>query len=107
MFESSYRHWHKYATIPELCLSEHSHPKVMIPSYLSQQQPNESLTLDIVLAGDWTRFGGPQKSMLEEINALLKHGFTVGIMSLEAGRFMENIPRPLCEAVQELINNGQ
>lgn len=106
MFECSYRHWHRHARPNELCVTPNSRPSVKIPSPLSYEPEPDTPELDIVLAGDWTRFGGPQKSMMEEIRALLKDEVKVGIMSLEAGRFMERVPRPLCSPIQELINEG-
>lgn len=107
MFKSSYRHWHRHAKPSELCLNDGPRPKVMIPSYLRATGTHEVPELDVVFAGDWTRYGGPQKSMLEEIKALLGRGYKIGVMTLEAGRFMERVPRLLCAAIQELLNSGQ
>src|SRR5699024_2293314 len=65
----------------------------------------ETKRFDVVFAGDWQRQGGPQKSMLEEIAALKEAGYRVGIMNLEAARFMNSgAPKPLNDAVQKLIN---
>lgn len=58
---------------------------------------------DYVFAGDWRRYGGPQKSMLEEIQALTTAGYKVGILHLEAFRFMIRRMRYLCEPVHELL----
>ncbi len=43
---------------------------------------------DVILASDWRPFGGPQKSMLEEIAALTRQGMRVGVLNIEAYRFM-------------------
>jgi hypothetical protein len=59
---------------------------------------------DVVLAGEWSAFGGPQKSMLEEISALTARGLRVAIMHLEAYRFMSRAPRPICAPIQRLVN---
>lgn len=63
--------------------------------------------LDVVLGGDWRRYGGPQRSMMEEIRACREAGLTVGIMHLEAMRFMTTKDLPLCRPVQELIAAGE
>lgn len=63
--------------------------------------------VDVVMAGDWRRYGGPQRSMLEEIRALLEDGRTVGVMHLEAMRFMVSGDDPLCAPVQKLLDEGR
>lgn len=62
--------------------------------------------LDLVLGGDWRRFGGPQVSMLEEIAAARAAGLTVGVLHLEAVRFMSATDDPLCVPVRQLIDAG-
>jgi hypothetical protein len=62
--------------------------------------------LDVILASDWRPFGGPQKSMLEEIAALTQQGMRVGVLDIEAYRFMTTRRRFLCRPIQELINDG-
>lgn len=57
-------------------------------------------SLDLVLAGDWRRFGGPQRSMVAELDAALEAGLTVGVMHLEALRFMD---RRDCDLAPELV----
>src|SRR5699024_6247014 len=67
----------------------------------------QSSNFDIVFAGDWQRYGGPQKSMMEEIKELSKLRLNIGVMNLEAGRFMRKGPhRPLNNEIQKLINEG-
>lgn len=61
---------------------------------------------DFVFAGDWRRYGGPQRSMIEEIRALTSAGFKVGILHLEAFRFMIRRMRYLCEPLHELLAAG-
>ncbi|SNC65369.1 Glycosyltransferase involved in cell wall bisynthesis [Kytococcus aerolatus] len=63
--------------------------------------------LDLVLAGDWRRWGGPQRSMLEEIRAALGAGLRVGVLHLEALRFMRGVDDPLCAPLQELLDAGR
>ncbi|WP_151523736.1 glycosyltransferase [Serinicoccus kebangsaanensis] len=62
--------------------------------------------LDLVLAGDWRRFGGPQRSMMEEIEAAVADGLRVGVMHLEALRFMGSKDEDLAAPVVDLVRSG-
>lgn len=61
---------------------------------------------DVVFCLDWRPFGGPQKSMLEEIRALQAAGLAVAVMHLESWRHMTVEDRPMCEPFQRLVNDG-
>ncbi|PBJ83626.1 hypothetical protein CMZ84_03810 [Lysobacteraceae bacterium NML93-0399] len=61
---------------------------------------------DVVFVGDWRHYGGSQKSMLEEIRALVAAGYRVGICHMEAFRFMTKERQPLCTAIRDLIHEG-
>ncbi|MEV3937636.1 glycosyltransferase [Glycomyces sp. NPDC049804] len=61
---------------------------------------------DVVFCLDWRPFGGPQKSMLEEIRALQAAGLDVAVMHLESWRHMTVEDRPMCEPFQRLVNSG-
>ncbi|HWI00288.1 MAG TPA: glycosyltransferase, partial [Propionibacteriaceae bacterium] len=61
---------------------------------------------DVIYASDWRPYGGPQKSMIEEIEALTKRGMRIAIMHMEAYRFMTEHQKPLCTQIQELVNRG-
>ncbi|MGO0575841.1 glycosyltransferase [Ornithinimicrobium panacihumi] len=63
--------------------------------------------LDLVLAGDWRRYGGPQRSMMEEIRAARAAGLRVGIMHLEALRFATTKDLPLCAPVLEAVQRRE
>ncbi|WP_134774615.1 glycosyltransferase family 2 protein [Ornithinimicrobium flavum] len=63
--------------------------------------------LDLVLGGDWRRYGGPQRSMLEELRAAREAGRTVGILHLEALRFATTKDLPLCAPVTELLRRRE
>ena len=63
--------------------------------------------LDLVLGGDWRRYGGPQRSMIEEIRAAREAGLRVGILHLEALRFATVKDLPLCQPVLDLIRSGE
>ncbi len=62
---------------------------------------------DVVFGGDWRRYGGPQRSMLEEIRACLEGGLRVGVLHLEAMRFMSTDDPPLCAPLVELLRAGE
>ncbi|WP_141741296.1 glycosyltransferase [Corynebacterium sp. HMSC05H05] len=70
---------------------------------IAQQGDND---FDVVLAGDWRKYGGPQKSMIEEIHALVGAGYKVGVLHMEAARFMTVDTGNLCRPIQQLINKG-
>ncbi|HET9516861.1 MAG TPA: glycosyltransferase [Actinoplanes sp.] len=61
---------------------------------------------DVILGGEWTSYGGPQKSMIEEIRALTARGRRVAVMHLDAYRFMSSRPRVICAQVRALIDDG-
>ncbi|QFG70025.1 glycosyltransferase family 2 protein [Ornithinimicrobium pratense] len=63
--------------------------------------------LGLVLGGDWRRYGGPQRSMLEEIRAARAAGLRVGILHLEALRFATTRDLPLCAPVTELLRRRE
>lgn len=63
--------------------------------------------LDLVLAGDWRRHGGPQASMFEEIRAARNAGLRVGVMHLEALRFMSTRDRPASAQLVDLVRSGE
>lgn len=105
-FKFSYSYWHATARRSELTLDDDSTPMVHIPGRFRIDQSARPAHLDVVYAGDWRQYGGPQKSMIEEIHALVDHGFNVGVMQLEAPRFMTKVTKPLTSHVQHLINSG-
>lgn len=107
-FMSAYRYWHRNSFLDELIVGSGQIPRVKIPRRFESLTDTEAVPdFDVVIAGDWQRYGGPQKSMLEEIYALLGANFRVGILNLEAARFMsEGTSEPLNNPVQKLINDG-
>lgn len=107
-FRSSYEYWHATSSSDQLQIHDNSRPEVNIPRRV-HTDPSRELggELDVVFAGNWEKNGGPQKSMLEEIHALKRKNFRVGVMNLEAARFMSNeFQTPLNNDVQRLINQG-
>lgn len=106
-FRSSYEYWHRKATSSELKIEPGSRPAVFIPQRFRGSMGEGSNHLDVVFAGNWEKNGGPQKSMLEEIHALVGTGLRVGIINFEAARFMSNsFQTPLNDDIQRLINVG-
>ncbi|WP_205328042.1 glycosyltransferase [Glycomyces sp. YM15] len=61
---------------------------------------------DVVFCLDWRPFGGPQKSVIEEIKALKAAGLEVAVMHLESWRHMTVEDRPMCVPFQRLVNEG-
>src|SRR5690606_34603103 len=62
---------------------------------------------DVVFTLDWRPFGGPQKSTIEEIRALGADGMDLAVMHLESWRHMTTEDRPMCEAIQRMLNDGE
>lgn len=108
-FRSAYEYWHRHSNVDQLRLDNHARPPIKVPRrFLVKQSGSRKDTLDVVFAGDWQQYGGPQKSMLEEIAALSRSGLRVGVMNLEAARFMSKAGRrPLIDEIQGLINSGE
>lgn len=104
--KSAYGHWHSTAKESELSLRTGAVPEVFIPRRFRMEPVETPEKFDVIIAGDWRQYGGPQKSMIEEIRALRSHGFRTAILHLEAPRFMSTKVKPLTPHIQELINNG-
>lgn len=106
-FRSSYEYWHANENIESLRLESGRQPAVKVPRrFLAPRARPEHI--DVVFAGNWEKYGGPQKSMLEEIRALVHSGYRVGILNFEAARFMSGqFQKPLISEIQGLINDGQ
>lgn len=107
-FRSAYRYWHRNSSRADLKLSSGSSPRVKIPKrFMADGDVPRQSGFDVVFAGDWQRYGGPQKSMLEEIYALIQDDYRVGVMNLEAARFMSEGPsNALNDEIQKLLNDG-
>lgn len=105
-FKFSYAHWHMDARLADLAVTEESLPPVHVPRRFRIDPSTFPSRLDVVFAGDWRQYGGPQRSMLEEIHSLTTRGYRVGVMQLEAPRFMTASQKPLTPHIQMLINDG-
>jgi hypothetical protein len=110
-YRSAYHLWHQRiragAASPYLPPVDGRRP-FPVPAHLrlAAPEPASPARYDVVFASEWRPFGGPQKSMLEEIRALTRRGMRVGVAQLEALRFMKVRSGHLCQPVQELINDG-
>lgn len=106
-YRSAYTRWHRdfadAQEAPYLDLDSPDRPFALPPSMRALAEPP---AYDLVYASDWRPFGGPAKSMMEEIAAALRLGLRVGVMNLEAVRMMSPITRPLCAPIQRLISDG-
>ena len=108
-FKSAYSLWHSNSDSSELRLDLANQESVPIfsPQRIRGGKRSEESAYDVVLAGDWKKLGGPQKSMLEELRALLNGGYKVAVMHMEAARFMRTQSDNLNEPIQSLLNSGQ
>lgn len=61
---------------------------------------------DFVFVGDWRQYGGPQKSMIEEIHALKAAGHRIAVCQQEAFRFMTRHRHGNCMAIRQMIHDG-
>lgn len=104
--KSSYQHWHSTASIRDLHVRPGANVPVHIPRRFRRSNQGSISDYDVILAGDWRQFGGPQKSMIEEIRALNSAGFRVAILHMEAPRFMSTVQKPMTAHIQELVNSG-
>lgn len=104
-FRRNYERWHQESKPASLRIQSSEGSPIPIPRRFRVALV-EDPALDVVFAGDWRQYGGPQISMLNEIAALREQGLRIGVMHLEAARFMTVRPGSLCEPVQTLINEG-
>src|SRR5699024_6973873 len=107
-FRSAYRYWHRGSTREELKLTPGTKPKIKIPQRFGTAPNAEKHTsFDVGCGVDWQRFGGQVISMLEDIYGLVQDNSRVGVMKLEAARFMTYGPSDLLnDEVQRLVNDG-
>ena len=107
-YKSAYNLWHSTAEKQQLRLNTEGQQSVPVfaPRRIRGAVDDTETTYDVVLAGDWKKYGGPQKSMLEELKALTGAGYSVGILHLEAARFMSTRSADLNEPIQTLLNEG-
>lgn len=100
----AYRHWHSTRRTKEITSYRPSlESPIPIPGQYAPDR-GEPETFDVVFAGDWREYGGPQRSMIEEIKALSGHGLRIGILHLEAARFMTKRNVRLCDPIMELLH---
>lgn len=108
-YKNSYSHWHGLIRLgKESAYNDGTVGGRRFPVPLRFQVDREcveDIVYDVVFVGDWRSYGGPQKSMIEEIRALHKRGMKVGVCALEAYRFMIHRMQDLCLPVSELIYN--
>lgn len=106
-YRTAYERWHRRVRSggedPFVRREPMTRPFVAPESMLSRGR--EVRKHDVVLVGDWRKYGGPQRSMIEEVHALLDAGYRVAVAHLEALRFMEPEQRPLCDPIFSLIES--
>ncbi|MEU6858055.1 glycosyltransferase [Glycomyces sp. NPDC046736] len=108
-YSSGFTRWHRRCTeagtVPYLPFEPADRPFALPLS----QRPGAGAghRYDLVFASDWRPYGGPAKSMLEEIAAARRIGLRVGVMNLESVRMMAPLTRAVCGPVQRLVDAGE
>ena len=108
-YKDAYRFWHASTQPQDLAIGPTptaARAPVPVPTRF-EVSAGAPRRFDVVLAGDWRFLGGPQRSMLEEVAALRAAGRTVGVLHLDALRFMSADDRLLCEPIRQLIHDGE
>lgn len=105
-FRTAYTYWHKTASDAELRVTNNSLPRLSVPRNFRVIPSEDDPSFDVIFAGDWSPFGGPQRSMLEEIKALLDADKKIGVLHLDPARFMFVREREMCDEIIALINAG-
>ena len=107
-FQSAYQEVHSRSDLGEIDIrDENGGLNLKLSDALSVVKRSAPPSLEVIIAGDWRKYGGPQKSMIEEIKALLKFGVKVGVMHLEASRFIETKNLVLNKVIQGMINRRE
>jgi len=108
-YKQAYEGWHSRiegGASPYLDMDSKSRTFSAPSRYLVD--PPDEQTFDVVFVGDWRAFGGPQKSMIEEIRSLREAGASVAVAHMESFRFMTSLRMPsLCEPVRSLERRGE
>lgn len=111
-YKSLYTAWHEQIARGET--TPYLDPELprRFPEPLRWSRPTDVLLeprrhLDLCLAGDWRRDGGPQRSMMEEIRAAREAGLRVGVMHLEALRFMRRRDDPVSAPFLDMVRRGE
>ncbi|MBZ4038396.1 glycosyltransferase [Novilysobacter selenitireducens] len=108
-YREAYELWHqeiRAGSASAFLGSEVGARRFPAPSRFSVDRTISPEPFDVVFCGDWRQFGGPQKSMFEEIQALHDEGKRIAVCQMEAFRFMGKEKLPLCEPVRRLIHEG-
>ncbi|PYF99406.1 Glycosyl transferase family 2 [Georgenia satyanarayanai] len=104
-YVSAYRRWHSDADLTRDGHLPREPRPFPLPRRFAPTPPVHD-TYDVVFASEWRRFGGPQKSMVEEIKALRAAGMRVGVMQLAATRFISLNAGRHCRPLQDMLNRG-
>ena len=105
-FRSSFERFHRHAQVEDLRNRAEIKRSIAVPANFQDASVHAG-DFDVVIAGDWRKYGGPQKSMIEEIRALTSAGKRVAILHLEASRFMDKHLLNLNDEIQGMINRRE
>lgn len=107
IYKESYQYWHSQAKqLNKNMYVDNKGNRDNVYCPISFKVEKRQFVYDVILVGEWRQYGGPQKSMIEEIKALKKYNKKVAICQMEAFRFMSTEHKPKCEAIQSMINSG-
>lgn len=111
LYRSAYEAWHaklRSGADPYLPRFQETRQFAVPPQFQVDQLAlaNQPPHYDVVLLGDWRQYGPTQRSMIDEIHALTRAGYRVGIAHMESYQLMTRRRTPMCAQVLELINNG-
>lgn len=111
-YKSLYGAWHRAIGEGEALAYLDPEEERVFPEPLRWERPADPIgassnRFDLCLAGDWRRFGGPQRSMMEEIRVARDAGLRVAVMHLEALRFMGGKDVPVCPQLVALVAAGE
>src|SRR5699024_3999989 len=88
-------------------LREGAVPSVGLPQRIRKEPGASTRKYDVVFVGDLLSVDDRAQEMLEEVYALRKGNYRIGVMNLESGSFMHHsMETPLNSSIQELINIG-
>lgn len=111
-YRDAYTHWHeeiRQGQVDAYVSRDLAARRFPAPdAFLNHPSPSSRRVsdYDVVFLSNWQAYGGPQRSMIEEIRALTSHGCRVAVAHMEAFRFMSASDRRLCTPIQDFINKG-
>lgn len=105
LYASAYGRWHR-STENAAMVVPVGERRFARPHRFAISSPAR-LRYDVVFYGDWRSLGGPQHSMLAEIEALLSAGARVAVCNVEPYRFLRTSYGRFNDPINDLLNSGR